>query len=184
LSSRPDSSPGELPFERIQGRQDLAHHRHHLRKIHRGGPVLSKGVQNAGVYTLRRLTSGDARRRLMRVHARTLEDSVVSFNAVHSNVSRAETGHFNDRTFVLGELSREAGFDPTPEIASLLYSGYALEESDAAFKFGPHDVKFRTPLDNIRVTTFVCNETGVKVIDPNKLEVIDAVGCRVREVCV
>jgi len=94
------------------------------------------------------------------------------------------TGHFNDRTFVLGEISREAGFDPTPEIASLLYSGYALEESYAAFKFGPHYVKFRTPLDNIRVTTFVSNETEVKVIDPNKLEVIDAVGCRVREVCV
>jgi hypothetical protein len=153
-------------------------------EIDRGDAVLCKGVQKAGVYTLRRLTSGDVRRRLMRVHARTLEDSVVSFNAVHCNVSRTETGHFNDRTFVLGELSKEEGLDSTPAIVSSLYSGYALEERYAAFKFGPHYVKFRTPLDNIRVTTFVCNETEVKVIDPNKLEVIDAVGCRVREVCV
>ena len=67
---------------------------------------------------------------------------------------------------------------------SLLYSGYALEEWCAARKFGPNYVKFQTPLTNIRITTFVCNETEVKVIDPNKLEIIEAVGCRVREVCI
>ena len=67
---------------------------------------------------------------------------------------------------------------------SLLYSGYALEEWCAARKFGPNYVKLRTPLSNIRITTFVCSETEVKVIDPNKLEVIEAVGCRVREVCI
>ena len=51
-------------------------------------------------------------------------------------------------------------------------------------KFGPNYVKLRTPLSNIRITTFVCGETEVKVIDPNKLEVIDAVGCSVREVSI
>jgi hypothetical protein len=35
-----------------------------------------------------------------------------------------------------------------------------------------------------RITTFACNETEVKVIDPNKPDVIEAVGCKVREVCV
>jgi hypothetical protein len=45
-------------------------------------------------------------------------------------------------------------------------------------------VKLRTPLSNIRITTFVCNETEVKIIDPNKLEVIEAVGCKIREVCI
>lgn len=47
-----------------------------------------------------------------------------------------------------------------------------------------HLRKLRTPLSNIRITTFVCNETEVKIIDPNKLEVIEAVGCRIREVCI
>ena len=61
---------------------------------------------------------------------------------------------------------------------SLLYSGYALEEWCAARKFGSHYVKLRTPLSNIRITTFVCNETEVKIIDPIKLEVIEAVGCK------
>ena len=36
----------------------------------------------------------------------------------------------------------------------------------------------------LRITTFVCSEAEVKVIDPNKLEVIEAVGCRIREACI
>ena len=55
-------------------------------------------------FLLRRLTSADTRSRLMSVHARTLADSVASFNAVHCNVSRTETGRFNDRTFMLGDF--------------------------------------------------------------------------------
>ena len=107
-----------------------------------------------------------------------------SFNAAHCNVSRTETGCFNDRSFLLGKLCVGAGLDLKPSITWLLYSGYALEEWCAARKFGPNYVKFRTPLTNIRITTFVCNETEVKVIDPNKLEIIESVGCKVREVCI
>jgi hypothetical protein len=64
----------------------------------------------------------------MSVHARTLADSVASFNAVHCNVSRAETGSFNDRSVMLGDLCQEAVLDPKPPIMSLLYAGYAIEE--------------------------------------------------------
>jgi hypothetical protein len=152
--------------------------------IDRGETVLYRGIQNAEVFLFRRLTTPDVRMGLMSVHARTLADSVTSFNAVHCNVSRTETGSFNDRTFILGDLCREAGLDPQPPIASLLYTGYALEEWCASRKFGPNYVKFRTPLTNIRITTFVCNESEVKVVDPNKLEVIETVGCRVQEVCI
>jgi hypothetical protein len=77
----------------------------------------------------------------------------------------------------------EVGLDSTaPAIRSMIYSGYALEDWCASAKFGPNYVKFRTPLTNIRITTFVAGETEVKVIDPNKLDVIEAVGCTVREV--
>ena len=152
--------------------------------IDRGDIVLYRGVQNAKVFTLHRLTSTDLLLRLMNVHSRSLADSVTSFNAVHCNVSRLETGYFNDRTFLLEQLCLAERLDPNPPIASLLYSGYALEEWCGATKFGSNYVKFRTPLTNIRITTFVCNETEVKVIDPNKLEVIQSVGCRVREVCI
>ena len=136
------------------------------------------------MFLLRRLTTADIRLRFISVHARSLADSVTSFNAVHCNVSRTETGWFNDRSFMLSDLCLQAGLDPEPPIMSLLYSGYAVEEWCAARKFGPNYVKLRTPLSNIRITTFVCNETEVKIIDPNKLEVIEAVGCKIREVCI
>jgi hypothetical protein len=48
-----------------------------------------------------------------------------------------------------------------------------MEEWAGVRKFGANDVKFHTPLTNLRITTFVCNETEVKVIDPNKLEVVE-----------
>lgn len=149
-----------------------------------GEAVLYRGVENAEVYLLHRLTSANVRSRLMAVHAQTLRDSVTSFQAVHCNVSRSETEWFNDRSFKLSDLCRESGLDPAAPIASLIYSGYALEEWCAARKFGPNYVKFRTPLSNIRITSFVCGETEVKVIDPNKLQVVEAVGCRVQEACI
>ncbi len=152
--------------------------------IDRGEAVLYKGVQNAEIFLFRRLTTADIRLRFISVHARSLADSVTSFNAVHCNVSRTETGWFNDRSFMLGDLCLKTGLEPEPSIMSLLYSGYALEEWCAAKKFGSNFVKLRTPLSNIRITTFVCNETEVKIIDPNKLEVIEAVGCKIREVCI
>ena len=151
--------------------------------IDRGEAILYRGVQQAEKYALQRLVSADIRERLMKVHARSLADSVTSFNVVHCNVSRSETERFHDRSFVLGDLCLEAGLEPEPAVMSLIYSGYALEEWCATRKFGPNYVKFRTPLTNIRITTFVCNETEVKVVDPNKLEVIEAVGCSIREVC-
>jgi len=150
--------------------------------IARGDAVLYRGIQQAERYVLHRLISADIRKRLMNIHARTLADSVTSFNAAHCNVSRSETEHLNDRTFVLRDLCLQSGLKPKPAVTSLLYSGYALEEWCAAMKFGPNYVKFRTPLTNVRITTFVCGETEVKVVDPNKLEVIEAVGCRVHEV--
>lgn len=152
--------------------------------IDRGEAVLFRGIQKAETYLLHRLTTEDIRGRLMNVHARSLTDSVVSFNAVHCNLVRCETELFNDRSFLFDGLCRLAGFEPDDSpIRSVFYSGYALEEWCASRKFGPNYVKFRTPLTNIRITTFVCNETEVKVIDPNKLEVIEAAGCKVREVC-
>ena len=152
--------------------------------IDRGEAVLYRGVQSAELFLLRRLITADIRLRFMSVHARSLADSVTSFDAVHYNVSRTETGWFNDRSFMLRDLCMKTGLEPEPSITSLLYSGYALEEWCAARKFGSNCVKLRTPLSNIRITTFVCNETEVKIIDPNKLEVIEAVGCKIREVCI
>jgi len=151
--------------------------------INRGEVVLYRGIQKTETYLFHRLATEDACVRLMNVHAKSLIDSVVSFNAVHCNLVRCETGFLNDRSFTISGLCREAGLEPDDHpIRSALYSGYALEEWCASRKFGPNYVKFRTPLTNIRITSFVGNETEVKVIDTNKLEVMEAVGCKIREV--
>jgi len=171
-------------FMQLYAARQLLDRRYGITAPHRSrrSRSLQRSSEGEGVL-LRRLITADVRRRLMRVHARTLADSVTSFNAMHCNVSRTETGWFNDRTFLLSDLCRQAGLEPKRPIRSLLYSAYALEEWCAVRKFGPNYVKLRTPLSNIRITTFVCSETEVKVIDPNKLEVIDAVGCSFRAVC-
>lgn len=97
-------------------------------RIDRGEAVLYRGLQKAKVFLFRRLITADVRMGLMRVHARTLADSVTSFNAMHCNVSRAETAWFNDRTFMLSDLCQEEGIYLKRPIRSLLYSGYALGE--------------------------------------------------------
>jgi len=52
--------------------------------IDRSEAVLYRGVQNAEQFLLRRLTTADIHLRLMSLHARSLADSVTSFNATHS----------------------------------------------------------------------------------------------------
>lgn len=152
-------------------------------EIEKGFVTLYRGIQNEKTFKVYKLNAGTTRAAIMQVHGSTLTDSVNSFNAVHCNVSRTETGALNDRSFVLGKIAKKFGLEQDDEaIASLLYSGYAIEDWCGVNKFGPHHVKFRTPLTNIRITTFVCNETEVKVIDPNKLEVIETVGCQIKEV--
>lgn len=153
--------------------------------IEHGEVVLYRGIQTAEVFVLHRLTTTETRRRVMNVHASSLMDSVISFNAAHCNLMRCETGYLKDGSFLFDGLCRKAGLDPDAlPIRSVIYSGYALDEWYASRKFGPNYVKFRTPLTNIRITTFVAGETEVKVINPNKLEVIEAFGCKLNEVYV
>jgi hypothetical protein len=35
-----------------------------------------------------------------------------------------------------------------------------------------------TPLSNIRLTTFFAGESEVKIIDPSRLSLVEAVGCQ------
>jgi hypothetical protein len=49
-------------------------------------------------------------------------------------------------------------------------------------KFGPHCVVLKTPLSNLRITTFFAGESEVKVVDPSRVSVVDTVGCQVESV--
>ena len=82
-------------------------------QIEHGAAVLYRGVQKAETYMLHRLTTAETRRRVLDVHARSLTNSVVSFNAAHCNLMRCETGHLNDGSFLFNGLCREAGLAST-----------------------------------------------------------------------
>ena len=45
-------------------------------------------------------------------------------------------------------------------------------------KFGPHHVVLKTPLSNLRITTFFAGESEVKMVDPSRVSVVEAVGCQ------
>jgi len=47
-------------------------------------------------------------------------------------------------------------------------------------KFGPNRVVCRTALTNIRISTFFAGEHEVRIIDPDRVEIVAAVGCIVR----
>jgi hypothetical protein len=46
-------------------------------------------------------------------------------------------------------------------------------------KFGPHYVVLKTPLSNLRITTFFAGESEVKIIDQSRVSVVETVGCQI-----
>ena len=56
---------------------------------------------------------------------------------------------------------------------------FSLEPRIAEMKFGPHFVVVKTPIDNIRLTTFFAGEAEVRLVDPSRIHFLEAVGCTV-----
>ena len=46
-------------------------------------------------------------------------------------------------------------------------------------KFGAHHVVLKTPLSNIRITTFFAGESEAKIVDPSRISEVQSVGCEV-----
>ena len=157
----------------------------------RGIVTLYRGVQKAKTFQWVRFPSGrldgESRRVLglyFRVQGRILSDSVQSFNSIHDRAIRCETEHLNDRSECSDGVARECGLgiDGDPFARALWkchLQSFSLSRWVAQNKFGPNHVVFKTPLTNIRITTFVAGEDEARVIDPMKLTVEGTVGCRV-----
>ena len=114
-----------------------------------------------------------------------LSDSVLSFNTVHDRVARSETTCFRHASRLSDEILEWAGLDiHSPGFGKDLWyasqQGYSVDPVIAERKFGPHFVMLRTPLDNIRITTFVANESEVKMVDPTRILSIEGHGCVVK----
>jgi hypothetical protein len=113
-----------------------------------------------------------------------LSRSDVSFNSIHDRTKRAETGHILDDSWMTDELAKERGLDIehdpwTRALWEATHQSFALRRWVSENKFGPHRVVCRTPLTNIRITTFFAGEHEVRVLDPSRVELLAAIGCDV-----
>ena len=113
-----------------------------------------------------------------------LSGSILSFNTIHDRLKRCETAGLRDGTWAGDELATQAGLDiQSPGFARDLWhaaqQSYSLERVMGVVKFGPHHVVVKTPLSNIRITTFFAGESEAKIVDPSRISEVQAVGCEV-----
>jgi hypothetical protein len=113
-----------------------------------------------------------------------LSRSDVSFNSIHDRTKRAETGHILDDSWMTDELAKKRGLDIehdawTRALWETTHQSFALRRWVSENKFGPNRVVCRTPLTNIRITTFFAGEHEVRVLDPSRVELLAAIGCEV-----
>jgi hypothetical protein len=123
-------------------------------------------------------------RQYLGLQAEMLSDSVLSFNTIHDRVKRSETEGLRHGTWLADEMARQAGLDiESPGFATDLWhaaqQAYSLDPVMGIRKFGPHHVVVKTSLSNIRLTTFFAGESEVKIIDPSRVSLVEAVGCQV-----
>ena len=157
-----------------------------------GEVVLYRGVQRSSAFRFLRVGQGslDARWRrvwqsYIRAQSRMLSDSVLSFNTIHDRARRCETGHIRgDGSWISDEIAREEGMDLGGDhLASALWNAahqsFSLARWVGQRKFDPHFVAGKTPISNLRLTTFFAGEHEVRIVDPDLVEFIDARGCRV-----
>jgi hypothetical protein len=129
----------------------------------------------------------DIWRKYLGVQAAMLSDSMLSFNTVHDRVNRCETGGLRHATWLGDAMATAAGLDvKSIGFANQLWcaaqQSYSLDPVMGTRKFGPHYVVLKTPLSNLRITTFFAGESEVKLIDPSRVSMVETVGCRVESV--
>jgi hypothetical protein len=113
-----------------------------------------------------------------------LSRSDLSFNSIHDRAKRVETGHIRDDTWMTDALAAERGLDIehdwwTRALWEAAHQSFALRSWVSENKFGPHRVVCRTPLTNIRITSFFAGEHEVRVLDPSRVELLATIGCGV-----
>lgn len=154
-----------------------------------GMVYLYRGIQKAETFHYPRFdlnalreTDRDVWRAYATMQSLLLSDSARSFVAMHERINRCETGGLNSSSGMSLEAATRARFN--------CYDGgfghvlwrthqqcFSLERFIAEGKFGPNFVILKTPLTNIRITTFFAGEAEAKVVDPTQVRFVKAVGC-------
>jgi hypothetical protein len=158
--------------------------------IQHGQVLLYRGIGEATVFRCLQFrpdelspANRDILRRYLSVQAAMLSDSVLSFNTIHDRVHRSETTALRHATRLGDEVATSAGLDIQSagfgrELWRAAQQAYSLDPIIGKRKFGPHYMVLRTPLTNLRITTFFAGESEVKIIDPSRLTVMECVGCQ------
>jgi hypothetical protein len=158
--------------------------------VEEGHVLFYRGIQREKAFrhqSVERLRQQPANRqtwnRYLAVQWSMLSDSTLSFNTIHDRTKRCETAFLNDGTWLADRLAAEAGLDIEPgSFAHGLWeaatSAFSLERWVAERKFGPHFVVAKTP--NCQYpTTFFAGEAEVRLVDPWRMRLVEAVGCTV-----
>jgi hypothetical protein len=152
---------------------------------------LHRSIGDAKVFRFWRSSRSGADPRLasvwekyVRLQFDVLSRSDLSFNSIHDRAKRAETSHIRDDTWMTDALAAERGLDIehdpwTRALWDAAHQSFALRRWVSENKFEPHRVVCRTPLTNIRITTFFAGEYEVRVLDPCRVELLAAIGCKV-----
>ena len=156
-----------------------------------GEVVLYRGIQQSTAFRFLHLDhsrldeeKGRVWQSYVGAQVRMLSDSVLSFNTIHDRAARSETTHIRDRSWVSDEVAEAAKLDVAGdglgrELWRAAHQSFTLARWVAERKFGPHFVMGRTPIGNVRFTTFFAGEHEVRVIAPDLVEFFDAQGCQV-----
>jgi hypothetical protein len=160
-------------------------------RLESGEVLLFRGLQDAPRF--RRFCMGplgSTKRRIWQRYVSTqvhvLSDSVRSFNSIHDRAKRAETHSLRDGTWLTDAIARQHGLEiedggTAQALWTDTHQSFALERWVAQNKFGPNYVVCKTPLGNIRITTSFAGEREARIVDPDKVEVIETHGCQVEE---
>jgi hypothetical protein len=159
--------------------------------VEQGQVLLYRGIQREKTFrypsferNLRQLANRRTWNRYLALQWSMLSDSSLSFNTVHDRTKRCETAFLNDGTWLGDRLAAEAGLDIESDgFAHVLWdaatSAFSLERWVAEKKFGPHFVIAKTPINNIRLTTFFAGEAEVRVVERSRIRVLESIGCTV-----
>jgi hypothetical protein len=159
--------------------------------VEEGQVLLYRGIQREKTFrypsferNLQQLANRRTWNRYLALQWSMLSDSSLSFNTVHDRTKRCETAFLNDGTWLGDRLAAEAGLDIESDgFAHVLWdaatSAFSLERWVAEKKFGPHFVIAKTPINNIRLTTFFAGEAEVRVVDRSRIRVLESIGCTV-----
>ena len=162
--------------------------------IEEGQVLLYRGIEQGAVFRCLQFEPSDLSaanreiwRRYLGVQAQMLSDSVLSFNTIHDRVKRSETEGLRHGTWLGDEMATQAGLDiESPGFARDLWQAaqqsYSLDPMIVVRKFGPHHVVLKTSLSNLRLTTFFAGESEVKIVDPSRVSLVEAVGCKVEAI--